>query len=138
MSYANIITQAARRATVPGGVYGGLDYHGEPTWDVAHAAGWRRLDDRKPFTPPDGLVLTGWNYRQDPERKDYAVEEPTVDLAPVAPPDPADVAEARVLAKIKPLVDALGKDAALTKATQDAAKAVSADAAVAVDIGKDK
>jgi hypothetical protein len=86
MNYANISTQAQRTGTIPGGTYGDLDYHGEPPWHVAHAAGWRMLDDRAEFTPPDGFAVTGYTYEQDGARDDYALEVPTVTAIPVPTP----------------------------------------------------
>jgi len=96
---ANIITQAPRTATVPGGKYGDLDYHGEPPWDVALAAGWRKLDPRQAIDLPEGYRIAGYAYAQDPERPDYALETVEVEAIPDAFPAP-DV--------IIPMLDAEG------------------------------
>ena len=85
---ANIITQAQRTLRLPGGVYGDVDYHGEPPWDVAYAAGWRMLDPRADFTPPEGEHVVGYTYAQDPEREDYATETPITAAIPAAFPSP--------------------------------------------------
>jgi len=87
MDYANIITQAQRTATVPGGIYGAIDYHGEPPWGVAMAAGWRKLDARAPFTPPEGYQVVGYEYEQDETRADYALETVIVDAIPIPTPE---------------------------------------------------
>jgi hypothetical protein len=84
---ANIITQAPRVAAVPGGIYGGIDYHGEPPWDKAFAAGWRKLDERVDVTPPDGYYISHWVYSQDSARVDYAIEEPWVVQKPIPVPE---------------------------------------------------
>jgi hypothetical protein len=81
--YANIITQAPRTPSVPGGVYGGIDWHGEPPWEKAMTAGWRKLDERETILPPDDEQVTGWQYAQDPERPDYAIESPVIEAVPV-------------------------------------------------------
>ena len=75
------------------------DTHGA-TWDNAavelFAAGWRKLDERKPITPPDGYQITGWEYAQDTERADYATETPNIAAIPVPVPDPIDVLRDRL------------------------------------------
>jgi hypothetical protein len=91
MSYANIITQAQRTGTIPGGTYGDLDYHGEPPWDAAYAAGWRKLDARAEFTPADGYRVSGYTYAQDPDREEFALEWPAVEAIPVPFPAPDSV-----------------------------------------------
>jgi hypothetical protein len=91
MSYCNIITQAQRVESIPGGTYGDLDYHGAPPWDVAVVAGWRRLDERAAFAPADGYHVTGYTYQQDPTRDEYALETPVVDAIPDAYPAPDSV-----------------------------------------------
>jgi len=88
---ANIITQAQRVASIPGGTYGDLDYHGAPPWDVAVAAGWRRLDPRADFAPADGYHVAGYTYQQDPARDDYALETAVVEAIPDAYPTPDSV-----------------------------------------------
>jgi hypothetical protein len=85
--YANIITQAQRTATVPGGIYGGIDYHGSPPWELAMAAGWRKLDELVDVTPPDGFYIDGWEYTQDEERTEYALEWPKFAVIPVPVPE---------------------------------------------------
>jgi hypothetical protein len=85
--YANIITQAARQATVPGGIYGGIDYHGSPPWELGMAAGWRKLDERVDVTPPEGYRVAGWEYAQDTERADYAIETAIIEAIPVPVPE---------------------------------------------------
>ena len=88
MSYANIITQEPRTLRLPGGVYGDTDYHGSPPWGVAYAAGWRMLDPREGFAPPDGERVVGYTYAQDPARPDYAIETPITAAIPVLFPSP--------------------------------------------------
>jgi hypothetical protein len=88
MSYANIITQEPRTIRLPGGVYGDTDYHGSPPWGVAYAAGWRMLDARPDYTPPEGEHVVGYTYAQDPARPDYATETPITAAIPVLFPSP--------------------------------------------------
>jgi hypothetical protein len=67
------------------------DTHGA-TWDNAAdkllTAGWRKLDPRQAFTPPDGEQVTGYVYWQDEERPDYAIELPVTAPIPEAYPTP--------------------------------------------------
>jgi len=86
---ANIITNAGPVAAVPGGIYEGIDYHGEPPWDKAMRAGWRKLDKDDLPNAPTGKAVRA-TYIQDPTREDYAVgvyeyvdiPEPTPDRFP--------------------------------------------------------
>jgi len=83
----NIITQAQRTATVPGGTYNGIDWHGEPPWGDALAVGWRKLDEREPYTPPEGEQITGYLYEQDAARAEYALELPVTAPIPIPTPE---------------------------------------------------
>lgn len=56
----NIHTKQGPVATVPIGVYGGIDYHGEVPVDVARAAGWRVVTPAE--EAPTGYVVTGRSY----------------------------------------------------------------------------
>jgi hypothetical protein len=80
--YANIITQAPRTPTLPDKIPGTHN----PDWTQLVAVGWRKLDERTPVTPPDGLQVTRWVYSQDPERAECAIEEPWFDAIPEAVP----------------------------------------------------
>ncbi len=53
-----------------------------PDWNTLHASGWRLLDDRADYTPPEGNRVTGYTYAQDPERPDYATETPITEAIP--------------------------------------------------------
>ena len=66
------------------------DTHGA-TWENAGdrllAAGWRKLDAREPYTPPEGEHVTGYLYEQDTERPEYAVELPVTAPIPIPTPE---------------------------------------------------
>lgn len=84
---ANIITQAGPVAVVPGGVYGGIDHHGAPPADVAHAAGWRVLADGwDVINVPPGEQLVGFTFAQSPDDPHGAVATPI--FAPIVEPTP--------------------------------------------------
>jgi hypothetical protein len=118
-NYANIITQSPRTPTLPDKIPGTHN----PDWDKLLAVGWRKLDPREPVTPPDGEQVAGYRYEQDAKRKEYALEITVFGAVSKPGPDPVEEAVRRVLA---PVLDAMGADAGLSKATQDAAKAVTA------------
>jgi len=66
----NLSNQHGGMDTVPGGVYGSVDYHGQPPWDVAMAAGYRYYT---PAEVPEGYVVTSRRYEQAAEA-DWATE----------------------------------------------------------------
>ena len=69
----NLTHQRGGINTVPSGVYGSVDYHGQPPWDVAMAAGYRYYT---PAEVPEGYVVTSRRYEQaaDPDWATEVVE----------------------------------------------------------------
>ena len=94
----NIITNAGPVAQVPGGIYEGLDYHGEPPWGVSMRAGWRLFDGPQPIPQPG--YTSKAHYSQDPERPDYAAVKYVYAPIPIPEPDPRDVEIASLKARM--------------------------------------
>jgi len=83
MQYANIITQSPRSPTLPTRIPGTHN----PDWITLHAAGWRNLDPRSDYAPPEGSRVSGYHYAQDDDREDWAIETPMTEVIPDPRPE---------------------------------------------------
>ena len=115
----NTITKAVA-ATVPGGIYEGIDYHGEPPADVAARAGWVDV------TPEIHLLIDAAQAEQD--AANAAAEKAAVD------------AEDARIAKLPSVAAIVAENAALKVAAKEQAIRQAAELATltaALDKAKD-
>jgi hypothetical protein len=86
-----------------------------PTWGPEHhKRGWRKLDPREDYTPPEGKQITEYLYEQDAFRDDYAVEIPITAPIPVVEPYPTPES-------LCPILDADGEQVGTGRIIMDAA-----------------